>query len=92
MWVARYSAANRQGGMQHPGELSQWQRWAMFQYTDSGRVKGISTNVDINEMDCSFFKEVTTNLSMTNNTKGPFVYSKGDRGLESNKFSKTYLR
>jgi peptidoglycan hydrolase-like protein with peptidoglycan-binding domain len=53
----------------------------MFQYTDSGRVKGISTNVDINEMDCSFFKEVTTNLSMTNNTKGPFVYSKGDRGL-----------
>ncbi len=32
-------------------------------------------------MDYSFFKEVTTNLSMTNNTKGPFVYSKGDRGL-----------
>lgn len=81
LWVARYSAANRQGGMQHPGKLSQWQRWAMFQYTDSGRVKGISTNVDINEMDYSFFKEVTTNLSMTNNTKGPFVYSKGDRGL-----------
>jgi peptidoglycan hydrolase-like protein with peptidoglycan-binding domain len=32
-------------------------------------------------MDYSFFKEVTTNLSVTNNTKGPFVYSKGDKGI-----------
>jgi peptidoglycan hydrolase-like protein with peptidoglycan-binding domain len=32
-------------------------------------------------MDFSFFKEVTTNLSVTNNAKGPFVYSKGDKGI-----------
>ncbi|RWS01147.1 hypothetical protein B4U79_18596 [Dinothrombium tinctorium] len=45
LWLARY---NRQPG-QIPNAAQMWSTWTFWQYTDKGRVNGISGNVDRNK-------------------------------------------
>ncbi|WP_103110498.1 GH25 family lysozyme [Brevibacillus reuszeri] len=51
LWVAHY-------GVNQPMENPIWQRWSVFQYTSSGKVSGIAGNVDMNEMDSTFWSEL----------------------------------
>jgi len=82
LWVARYAAgAKRTIGFTNPGNSDVWDKWAMFQYTDSGKVKGISGNVDINEMDLSFFKSIDSGVVVIGDANPPSSYQKGDSGL-----------
>ncbi|MBU3569291.1 peptidoglycan-binding protein [Priestia aryabhattai] len=81
LWVARYSASNRAKGFDNPGDATVWKSWAMFQYTDSGKVKGISGNVDINEMDLAFFKSIDSGVVVVGDANPPSSYRKGDSGL-----------
>jgi len=81
LWVARYSGSNRVNGMNSPGSSTIWNKWAMFQYTDSGKVKGISGNVDINEMDLDFFKSIDSGVTVVGDANPPSSYRKGDSGL-----------
>lgn len=43
LWIARYS------NTRVPDDQPAWKRWTFWQYTDSGKVNGISGNVDMNE-------------------------------------------
>lgn len=52
LWVAHY-------GTDTPMSNGTWDRWVIFQYSDSGKVNGISGNVDMNEMDLEFWNEIT---------------------------------
>ncbi|MGG0939851.1 glycoside hydrolase family 25 protein [Brevibacillus centrosporus] len=52
LWVAHY-------GVNQPMANPTWQRWSVFQYTSSGEVAGIAGNVDMNEMELSFWAEKT---------------------------------
>lgn len=52
LWVAHY-------GVNQPMANPTWQRWSVFQYTSSGKVAGIAGNVDMNEMDATFWAELT---------------------------------
>lgn len=81
LWVARYSSSNRVGGMNNPGDSRYWSKWAMFQFTDAGKVKGIKGNVDINEMDLDFFKAIDSGVSFVGDKNPPSSYRKGDSGL-----------
>jgi lysozyme len=47
LWIAHY-------GVTTPGTNGVWDRWEIFQYSDSGKVAGISGNVDLNVMEPSF--------------------------------------
>lgn len=51
LWVAHY-------GVNQPMANPTWQRWSVFQYSSSGEVAGISGNVDLNEMDVTFWAEL----------------------------------
>ncbi|GED35029.1 GH25 family lysozyme [Brevibacillus centrosporus] len=52
LWVAHY-------GTDDPMDNPTWSRWAVFQYTSSGKVAGIAGNVDMNVMEMSFWTEWT---------------------------------
>ncbi|MGR6765339.1 glycoside hydrolase family 25 protein [Paenibacillus sp. T2-29] len=45
LWIARYSETRL------PSDTVTWKRWDIWQYSDSGKVKGIAGNVDLNEFD-----------------------------------------
>ncbi|MEK4074672.1 glycoside hydrolase family 25 protein [Paenibacillus sp. FSL M7-0656] len=45
LWIARYS------NTRVPDDQLAWKRWTFWQYTDSGKVNGISGNVDMNEFE-----------------------------------------
>lgn len=47
LWIARYSTSRVPDGQ------PAWKRWTFWQYTDSGKVDGISGNVDMNEFEGS---------------------------------------
>ncbi|MBS4065733.1 MAG: glycoside hydrolase family 25 protein [Chitinophagaceae bacterium] len=49
LWLARY-------GIHQPPDVSGWDQWTFFQYSDSGNVPGISGNVDMNEYAGNFEK------------------------------------
>ncbi len=44
LWIAHY-------GVNPPHENGIWDRWTVFQYTDSGAIPGIRGHVDLNEWD-----------------------------------------
>jgi len=48
LWIAHY-------GVDKPMDNSTWDRWAIFQYSDKGRVAGIAGNVDLNAMEAEFY-------------------------------------
>lgn len=52
LWVAHYN-------VQQPMSNPTWSKWAVFQYTNSGKVNGITGNVDMNEMELNFWMEIT---------------------------------
>ncbi|OME95721.1 hypothetical protein BK127_41235 [Paenibacillus sp. FSL H7-0331] len=52
LWVAHYGATT-------PMANSTWDKWATFQYSQTGKVAGISGNVDMNEMDIAFWHVIT---------------------------------
>lgn len=82
LWVARYAGGSKRvQGFDAPGSSTIWGTWAMFQYTDSGKVKGISGNVDINEMDLAFFKSIDSGVVVIEDANPPSSYRKGDSGL-----------
>ncbi|MES9774780.1 glycoside hydrolase family 25 protein [Priestia megaterium] len=81
LWVARYSGSNGSKGFANPGNTAIWNRWAMFQYTDQGKVKGINGNVDINEMDLDFFNSINTGVTVVENNKPSAQLQQGDSGL-----------
>ncbi|MGC6588010.1 GH25 family lysozyme [Paenibacillus sp. Dod16] len=45
LWIARYS------NTRVPDDRAAWKRWTIWQFSDSGKVPGISGNVDLNEFD-----------------------------------------
>lgn len=92
LWVARYSGSNRQGGMKNPGNLSVWSKWSIFQYTDSGKVKGIGGNVDVNEMDLAFFKDIDSGVTVVGDANPPSSYRKGDKSLGVKEFQQKLLK
>ncbi|TNJ68239.1 glycoside hydrolase [Paenibacillus hemerocallicola] len=51
LWVAHYK-------VNQPMANGTWDRWAMFQYSESGRVGGIAGNVDLNEMDLAYWEKL----------------------------------
>ncbi|RAS76648.1 peptidoglycan-binding domain-containing protein [Priestia endophytica] len=52
-----------------------------FLFTDSGKVSGISGNIDINEMDLSFFKSIDSGVGIVADANPPSSYRKGDKSL-----------
>lgn len=92
LWVARYSGSNRVKGFDNPGNSIIWDKWSMFQFTDQGRVKGISGNVDINEMDLSFFKSINAGVVVTGDANPPSSYQKGDSGLGVKELQQKLMR
>jgi Lyzozyme M1 (1,4-beta-N-acetylmuramidase) len=48
LWVAHY-------GVETPMANSIWSTWSVFQYTSSGKVNGITSDVDLNAMEREFF-------------------------------------
>lgn len=48
LWVAEYGPAQ-------PGNLGPWETWAGFQYSDTGRISGISGNVDLDHFRDTIF-------------------------------------
>ena len=46
LWIAMYPHAR--GNPEYPDNAGGWARWTAWQYTNSGRVKGIKGNVDLN--------------------------------------------
>ncbi|MGC3791987.1 GH25 family lysozyme [Priestia aryabhattai] len=82
LWVARYrEGAKRSVGFDNPGNSKVWSRWAMFQFTDKGRVNDIRGNVDVNEMDLAFFKSIDSGVVLEGDANPPSSYRKGDSGL-----------
>lgn len=75
LWIARYN------GKDNPGSSSIWSKWAMYQYTDKGKVKGISGNVDCNAMAADFFKAINTGVSYVADANPPSMLQNGDSGL-----------
>ncbi|QDM43754.1 hypothetical protein FLT43_09765 [Paenibacillus thiaminolyticus] len=49
LWIAHY-------GVQQPLRNDTWNRWSVFQFTETGRVNGIRRNVDRNVMEADFVK------------------------------------
>lgn len=91
LWVARYSGSNRVKGFNSPGSSTIWRSWAMFQYTDSGKVSGIKGNVDINEMDLAFFKSIDSGVTVIGDANPP-TYRKGDTGLGVKELQQNLLK
>lgn len=82
LWIARYAGGSKRTiGFSNPGDSKVWKRWAMFQFTDEGRINGIRGNVDINEMDLAFFKSIDAGVILTGDANPPSSYRKGDSGL-----------
>lgn len=82
LWVARYAAGSKRPiGFSNPGDSKLWNRWAMFQFTDEGRINGIRGNVDVNEMDLTFFKSIDAGVVLTGDANPPSSYQKGDNGV-----------
>lgn len=92
LWVARYSGSNRVKGFDNPGDAIIWDKWAMFQYTDSGKVSGIKGNVDINEMDLAFFKSIDSGVNVIGDANPPSSYRKGDSGLGVKELQQNLLK
>ncbi|WP_252298937.1 hypothetical protein [Priestia megaterium] len=53
----------------------------MFQYTDQGKVNGISGNVDINEMDLAFFNSVNPGVTVVEDNEPSTQLQQSDSGL-----------
>ncbi|PFJ03210.1 GH25 family lysozyme [Priestia megaterium] len=82
LWVARYAGGSKRPiGFDNPGNSNLWNRWAMFQFTDEGRINGIRGNVDVNEMDLAFFKSIDAGVILTGDASPPSSYQKGDNGV-----------
>lgn len=92
LWVARYSGSNRVKGFDTPGSSTIWRSWAMFQFTDSGKVAGIKGNVDINEMDIAFFKSIDSGVNVIGDANPPSSYRKGDSGLGVKELQQNLLK
>ncbi len=58
LWIAEY-------GVSRPDMRNHWRRWAGWQYTDSGRVEGISGTVDRDY----FTEDILTSRSSVLNDK-----------------------
>ncbi|MED4841532.1 GH25 family lysozyme [Weizmannia sp. CD-2023] len=61
LWIAHY-------GVNTPKGNPIWDKWNVFQYTSSGRVAGISGNVDLDEMTPETIKKVVTKNTPTEKT------------------------
>ena len=83
LWIARYN------GKDNPGSSSIWSKWAMYQYTDIGKVKGSSGNVDLNAMASDFLKAIDTGVSYVGDANPPSQLQKGDSGLNVKELQKT---
>lgn len=92
LWVARYSGSNRVKGFNNPGDSIIWNKWAMFQFTDSGKVAGIKGNVDINEMDLAFFKLIDSGVGVIGDANPPSSYQRGDSGLGVKELQQNLLK
>lgn len=60
LWVANY-------GVSQPGSNGKWSTWVGWQYTSTGRVAGISGNVDRNQFTDGVFLDNSTNLPTPSN-------------------------
>lgn len=55
LWVANYGRGLTKAPMQNPT----WSVWSLYQYTETGKVNGISGNVDVNVMNKAFYDNYT---------------------------------
>lgn len=86
LWIARYyDKAN-------PGDSKIWSRWAMYQYTDKGSVKGIKGKVDLNVMAADFFKAIDTGISYVGDANPPSQMQKGDSGLNVKELQQNLIK
>lgn len=93
LWVARYAGGSKRvQGFNAPGSSTVWKSWAMFQFTDSGKVNGIKGNVDINEMDASFFKSIDSGINFIGDANPPSSYRRGDSGLGVKELQQNLLK
>ncbi|MED3974628.1 GH25 family lysozyme [Priestia megaterium] len=93
LWVARYrDGAKRPIGFDAPGDSKYWSKWAMFQFTDEGKVKGISGNVDINEMDLDFFNSINSGVTVVGDANPPSQMQKGDSGLNVKELQQNLIK
>ncbi|MCU7712489.1 GH25 family lysozyme [Priestia sp. JV24] len=86
LWIARYNGKN------NPGSSSIWSKWAMYQYTDKGSVKGIKGNVDLNAMAADFFKAIDTGVSYVGDANPPSQMQKGDSGLNVKELQQNLIK
>ncbi|MFC3885468.1 GH25 family lysozyme [Bacillus songklensis] len=74
LWVAHYTTERT------PMANHTWDQWHMFQYTSSGKVNGISGNVDINEAIPELFELVSKPVTQVEAAFiGQSVYKLGDK-------------
>ncbi|MCM3181904.1 hypothetical protein M3642_03065 [Priestia megaterium] len=70
--VSCYAAGSKRSiGFSNLGDSKLWNRWAMFQFIDEGRINGIRGNVDVNEMDLAFFKNIDAQVVLTGDANPP---------------------
>lgn len=62
LWVAQY-------GVNEPQDNGKWNNWEGYQYTSSGRVNGISGNVDLDEYTNDIFLSNTEEVPEVENPK-----------------------
>ncbi|MES9793105.1 GH25 family lysozyme [Priestia megaterium] len=86
LWIARYN------GKDNPGSSSIWSKWAMYQYTDKGKVKGITGNVDLDAMSADFFKAIDTDVSYVGDANPPSQMQKGDSGLNVKELQQNLIK
>lgn len=75
LWYARY-------GVNKPQNICGWNRWHFLQYTSTGSVPGIASNVDLNEFDGT--EEQLSNFILGVKLQNP-VLRRGDRGKDVRK-------
>ncbi|WP_226555907.1 GH25 family lysozyme [Priestia aryabhattai] len=86
LWIAKYNDKD------NLGNSSIWIKWVLYQYTNSGKVKGISGNVDLNEMTADFFKAIDSGVSYVGDANPPSQMSKGDSSLNVKELQQNLIK
>ncbi|MDX8362980.1 GH25 family lysozyme [Cytobacillus sp. IB215316] len=72
IWIAHY-------GVDTPENIGIWEKWSIFQYTNTGSVKGVEGKVDMDEMDRSFYNTLFSELGESDDSisKCKYILPKG---------------
>ncbi len=73
LWIAEY-------GVSSPTENINWETWAGFQYTNSGRINGINARVDRDKFTNEIFLSANDAINTPTNTTNQLEYYTVKRG------------